>query len=245
MPTAAPYPPNFRSFLIVAPRFDPARAFATKADRIVIDLTSFQPGADEADILAHWQSSHPDRRPDVLLPTFASGNTEAAVALAVRLRATMILQSVTRGADVQRLDVLLRVKEAQHGSRRETGIVAILDEAGLMAASSLQRCSHRLTGLALQPADPMLDRQSDTARLRRAQLVLAARAANVLALDGPSPAEMPDEVRRECLDACRNGFSGALSRLESQVPVMNEVFEAAPQPETGRTSSKTSEPPSA
>jgi citrate lyase beta subunit len=233
-----------RSWLIL-PLAEPVPKLAAQADWIVVDLT--EPGSvllQAPAILEHRLASG-SQKLAALLPCHGEPHAQAAVALARRLRSSaVVLSAADGGADVQRLEVLLRVEEARSGDNAETAIIAMMSEAGLLAAASFQRSSSRLVAIGLRPAPPALDRQSIVARFARAQLILAARAAGVLAIDAASAAGDVDALGDECLEAFKNGFSGKLSCRPDQVETINDVFLDTIQPE-GRTSSNTSEPPSA
>lgn len=234
-----------RSWLIVEPSADAAEVRSAGADRIVLDLTGV-PGSWKmaAEFSEVWCDLYPDDRPDLLVPPFSSGDTEKGAELAVELNAkTILLTGVRSGADIQRLDVILRVAEARTGVvAGSTGIIALASSAGILAANSFERCSRRLRAIAWENQGNPL---SDTSRLVRATIGLAASAAGVTALDAASPTGDETAFRSECLTASENGFAGKLSRQYHQIPIINRIFADQVSPPVGRTISKTSEPPSA
>jgi citrate lyase subunit beta/citryl-CoA lyase len=233
------------SWLIVDPGSDMAANLATGADWIVLDLTApardrpRQDNGPEA-----WSNQAHRAKLAVLLPGMGEPHAQAATALAVQLEACAVCAPALAGADVQQLDGLLRVEEARAGIARKTAIMAFLDTMALADGRSFRRASRRLLGLAINP-HPALHRKSDVARFARAQLVLAAQAAGVLAIDSLSAVDEVDAFREDCMDARFNGFAGKLTRRRHQVGIINEVFGNESQAPEGRTSSNTSDPPSA
>lgn len=226
---------------ISAPSIEPAAACA---DRIVVD-----PGIVDSrqvpdalwrrwtkhlsiDTLALQISSHP------------AAQFETHAELAIRLGVSAVLLAGARnGAEVQRLDVLLRTAEICHG--REPGgigIIALADSAGILAAASFQRCSHRLLALGWQiDCAP----GSETGKLARATISLAAHAAGVPAIDAMSSAVEETDFQAECVAARQNGFAGKLCRNAVEVAIANRVFPDQPPAPAGRFISNMSEPPSA
>jgi citrate lyase subunit beta/citryl-CoA lyase len=206
-----------RSWLVVSQPPPPA----AEADRLVLDLTN-QPDLNAFSLSAEAAGGI-ERA--ALLPAASSPELEAMASVAVSAGcASVILSCAASGADVQRLDVLLRVVEAVAGTA-SLRIVALLDERGLLAAQSFQNCSTRLVALGLQTCSPH-DPTSDVARLSRAQLVLAARSANLHAIDTRSEQTDMESFRLECMDARRNGFDGKFTALPQQVAIINSVFAA-------------------
>ncbi|MGK6316787.1 hypothetical protein [Neorhizobium sp. DT-125] len=238
-------PLKTRSWLIVEPFTDAAAAHSSGADRILLDLTG--PSASWQAVSGFcrvWVDMEPDQPLSFLLPPFLSGRTEIAAERAVRAGAASVFLSGARnGAEVQRLDVALRVEEIRGGrAPGGTAIVALAHAAGMLAAASFERCSARLEGIGWEAqGDPF----SDTARLARATIGLAASAAGVVALDAVSPTDDDTAFRSECLTAQESGFAGKLSRQNRQIPIINHVFAGQASAPVGRTISKTSEPPSA
>lgn len=234
-------PWKIRSWLLVEPSADPAEILRSGADRIVADLT--EPVESWRPLNDFWRISAEAPTPlCVLLPPVTSARTEAAVELAVRAGTdSVLLEGARGGADVQHLDVLLRVAESKAGRPAyETSIVALADAAGILSAASFRCCSRRLTGLGWQVQGAAV---SDTVRLARGTVALAAAAARVMAVDAVSDETDEAGLRSECIAARNSGFQGKISRLISQIPTINQVF--SHQLPVGRIISKTSDPPSA
>jgi len=215
--------PKIRSWLIVGPSADMSTIHAAGADRLVLDLTgSPESWGAVAGFCKAWAELDPDQPPAFLLPSFASMRTEVAAEYAIRAGAVTVLLGGTRnGAEVQRLAVVLRVEELRCGRPPgSTAIVALADAAGILAAASFERCSERLLGLGWElDLDPL----SDTARLARAAIGLAASAIGVMAIDAVSPTGNTS-FQAECRIARENGFAGKLSRRFDQIQIINHVF---------------------
>ena len=235
-------PWKIRSWLLVHPSADPAEILGSAADRIVADLT----GPSESwqaleDLHGFWTQAPTPLC--VLLPPFSSGRTEAAVELAVRTEVDSVLLAGARsGADIQHLDVLLRVAEAKAGrSGSDTSIVALADAAGILAAKSFQRCSRRVSGLGWH-LEGVSSPSSDIVSFARGTVGLAAAAAGVMAVDTISDEADEAGLTSTCIAARNSGFHGKISRLTSEIPIINQIFsDQLP----GRVISKTSDPPSA
>ena len=236
-------PRKIRSWLLVHPSVDPAVILGSGADRIVADLTG-PPESWQAleDLHGFWAQAPTPLC--VLLPPFSSGRTEAAVEMAVRTGVDSVLLAGARsGADIQRLDVVLRVAEAKAGrSGSDTSIVALADAAGIIAAKSFQRCSRRFSGLGWH-VEGVFSPSSDIVSLARGTVGLAAAAAGVMAVDTISDDTDETGLTSACIAARDSGFHGTISRLTSQIPIINQVF--SDQLSAGRVISKTSDPPSA
>jgi citrate lyase subunit beta/citryl-CoA lyase len=235
-------PWKIRSWLLVHPSADPAEILGSAADRIVADLTG-PPESWQALEDHHGFWAQAPTPLCVLLPSFSSGRTEAAVELAVRTGVDSVLLAGARsGADIQHLDVLLRVAEAKAGrSGSDTSIVALADAAGILAAKSFQRCSRRVSGLGWH-VEGISSPSSDIVSLARGTVGLAAAAAGVMAVDAISDEADEAGLTSTCIAARNSGFHGKISRLTSEIPIINQIFsDQLP----GRVISKTSDPPSA
>ncbi len=189
----------------------------------VLDLTGSPDSWNAiADFCREWADLSPEDGLAFLLPAFSSARTDAAADIAVRHgAASVILSGARNGAEVQRLDMALRVTEIRSGSRPgEIAIAALADAAGILAAGSFERCSDRLKSIGWEGGhDPL----SDTARFAAAAMVLAASAAGMAAIDALSLIG-DATILPECERAKANGFSGKFCRSRDQVPIINRVF---------------------
>lgn len=153
--------------------------------------------------------------------------------------AGILLPKAAASSDIDHLSTKLRVHEAEHGlPDGATRILALITEtpAAVLAASTWQERHPRLTGLTWGAEDLSAEigaertrtesgQLTDVFRLARALTILAASATDVAALDTVF-VDFRDEdgLRRECLDAARDGFTGKMAIHPAQVPVINEAF---------------------
>ena len=73
--------------------------------------------------------------------------------------------------------------------------------------------------------DPLVEYPGDFWHFARVQVLTAARAGLIDAVDAPYPAyQDPDGYRRAALQASALGFDGKWAIHPSQVPLANEVF---------------------
>jgi citrate lyase subunit beta/citryl-CoA lyase len=134
---------------------------------------------------------------------------------------------------------MLRVHEAENGlDDGVTAIVAIITEtpAGLLSAATYREPHPRLAGLTWGAEDLSAaigatatrdehGRYSDVFRLARAMTILAASATEAAAIDTVF-VNFRDTValKRECLEAARDGFTAKMAIHPDQVPVINDAF---------------------
>lgn len=151
----------------------------------------------------------------------------------------IMLPKAVGGADVEKLSARLRVQEAEAGlPDGAIRILPIITEtaAGFFAAASFTDDLPRLAGVTWGAEDLSADvgaraardetgRYTDVFRLARAVTVLAAAKAETAAIDTVFVDFRDTEaLRRECLDAERDGFTGKMAIHPVQVPVINEAF---------------------
>lgn len=141
----------------------------------------------------------------------------------------VILPGPCRGADVQRLDVMLSAAEAVAGRAvGEMRIVALATDhpAGVLALDSFSGKSPRLLALGgagrrLAAALSLEDPAAEPIRQARGLLVLAAAAAGVAALaDSQSGPDFEAACHRDRAD----GFSGKIATTADEAAVINAVF---------------------
>jgi citrate lyase subunit beta/citryl-CoA lyase len=157
----------------------------------------------------------------------------------------IIVPKARRARDVWWVDVLLSQLEAKLGLRRRIGLEALIEESeGLSNASEIAASSSRLEALifgagdlsASQHArvdgnfDPQGEYPGDFWHYARYQVLTAARAAGIDAIDAPFPAYTdPDGYRRSARHASLLGFDGKWAVHPSQVQIANEVFAPSEQ----------------
>jgi citrate lyase subunit beta/citryl-CoA lyase len=152
----------------------------------------------------------------------------------------LIVPKVRTARDVWWVDVLLSQLEAKLGLARPIGLEVLIEEAeGLANALQIAQASPRLEALIFGAGDlsaslharvdgnfdPLVDYPGDFWHFARVQVLTAARAAQVDAIDAPYPAyQDPEGYRRAARQASALGFDGKWAIHPSQVPVANEVF---------------------
>jgi citrate lyase subunit beta/citryl-CoA lyase len=218
-------PSPARSWLLVAPT-QISTAAPSGADCAIVDLRG---AGDDPALLAAlqlWAKEGPAGSRAVRLPAASAPGFDEAVELAVEAGlATVFLSHASGGADVQKLEVVLRVQEAAL-ERPPLAVGALVSEAGLLAAQSFQRCSSRLFALGLDPDGVWQSRASDVARMARAQLVIAARAAGLSPLDTTPGDTVAKLFQAECAASRESGFTGKVAGRLDQVGIINSVFSA-------------------
>ena len=174
-----------------------------------------------------------------------TGLTDAVlVAIAPARRDAIMLPMAEGGASVVHADAKLAVREAL-GELSEGHIkilpIATETAASLFVAGTFAGASARLMGLTWGAEDLSADlgaranrdadgRFLDPYRLARALCLLGAAAATVPAIDTVHvDFRNAAGFRRECEEACRDGFSGKMAIHPAQVPIINEVFTPGPR----------------
>jgi citrate lyase subunit beta/citryl-CoA lyase len=138
--------------------------------------------------------------------------------------------------------VLLTQLEEDLGLSRPIGLEALIEEAeGLINAAEIARASPRLEALIFGAGDlsaslrarvdgnfdPQGDYPGDFWHFARMQVLSAARAAGIDAIDAPYPAYQDlTGYRRSAAHASLLGFDGKWAIHPDQVPVANDVFTA-------------------
>lgn len=156
----------------------------------------------------------------------------------------LIVPKVRRARDVWWVDVLLTQLETKLGLARPIGLEVLIEEAeGLANALDIARGSERLEALIFGAGDlsaslharvdgnfdPAVEYPGDFWHFARVQVLTAARAAMVDAVDAPYPAYRdPDGYRRAALQASALGFDGKWAIHPDQVAIANEVFSPTP-----------------
>ena len=169
-----------------------------------------------------------------------TGLTDADLdAIAAAKPDAIMLPKAEGGASVIHADAKLAVREAQHGL--PDGSIKILPiatetAASLFAAGTFAGASARLIGLTWGAEDLSADIGAQANRDAQGNFLDLYRLARVLCLAGAAAATVPaidtvyvdfrnaDGFRRECEQACRDGFAGKMAIHPAQVPIINEVF---------------------
>ncbi len=157
----------------------------------------------------------------------------------------LIVPKVRRARDVWWVDVLLTQLETKLGLAQPIGLEVLIEEAeGLANALEIAQASERLEALIFGAGDlsaslharvdgnfdPVVEYPGDFWHFARVQVLTAARAGMVDAVDAPFPAyEDPEGYRRSALQASALGFDGKWAIHPAQVPIANEVFSPTPE----------------
>jgi citrate lyase subunit beta / citryl-CoA lyase len=152
----------------------------------------------------------------------------------------LIVPKARSARDVWWVDVLLTQLETKLGLQKRIALEVLIEESeGLANAVEIARSSSRLEAIifgagdlsASQRArvdgnfDPISDYPGDFWHFARAQVLTAARAAGIDAIDAPYPAYKDlDGYRRAAMHASLLGFDGKWAIHPDQIAVANEVF---------------------
>jgi citrate lyase subunit beta / citryl-CoA lyase len=217
------------------------------ADAIIIDLEDSVAPERKAAAREHAAAflagaAQRPARPRLLVRVngLATGLTDADLDAVIAGRPDAImLPKAEGGASIMHADAKLATREALAGlPDGHVKIVAIATETAqsLFVAGTYRAASPRLTALTWGAEDLSAElgaqanrdaqgRFLDPYRLARALCIAGAAAAGVAAIDTVYvDFRNSDGFRRECEDACRDGFSGKLAIHPAQVPIINEVF---------------------
>jgi len=154
----------------------------------------------------------------------------------------LIVPKARSARDIWWVDVLLTQLEEDLGLSRPIGLEALIEEAeGLVNAAEIARASPRLEALIFGAGDlsaslrsrvdgnfdPQGDYPGEFWHFARMQVLAAARAAGIGAIDAPYPAYRDlTGYRRAATQASLLGFDGKWAIHPDQVPVAHDVFTA-------------------
>jgi citrate lyase subunit beta / citryl-CoA lyase len=169
-----------------------------------------------------------------------SGHAEADLDAVVGAKPDGILLPKAEGpAAIQHLSALIAVREAENDiPEGQLRIHALAAEtaAGVLNLNGYRGASARLEALSWGGEDLAADlgaarnrgddgHYTDVFRLARSMTLLAAAAAQIMAIDTVfTDFRDMEGLERECLAAERDGFSGKLAIHPAQVEVINRVF---------------------
>jgi citrate lyase subunit beta/citryl-CoA lyase len=151
----------------------------------------------------------------------------------------IMLPKAEGGASVAHADAKLAVREARCGlPDGHIKILALATEtaAALFLAGTFAGASARLCGLTWGAEDLSAELGAQANRDAAGRFLDPYRLARTLCLAGAAAARVPaldtvyvdfrnaDGFRRECEEACRDGFVGKLAIHPAQVPIINAVF---------------------
>jgi citrate lyase subunit beta/citryl-CoA lyase len=152
----------------------------------------------------------------------------------------LIVPKVRSARDVWWVDVLLQQLETKLGLSTRIGLEVLIEDAeGLARALEIAQSSDRLEALIFGAGDlsaslharvdgnfdPVVAYPGDFWHYARAQVLTAARAGLIDAIDAPYPDYTdPEGYGRSATAASALGFDGKWAIHPSQVPIANEVF---------------------
>jgi citrate lyase subunit beta/citryl-CoA lyase len=169
-----------------------------------------------------------------------TGLTDADLdAVAQALPDAIMLPKAEGGASVIHADAKLAVREAKYGL--PDGAIKILPiatetAAALFVAGTFAGASARLLALTWGAEDLSADIGAQANREAQGRFLDPYRLARTLCLAGAAAAGVPaidtvyvdfrnsDGFRRECEEACRDGFLGKMAIHPAQVPIINDAF---------------------
>ena len=223
------------------------KAMTSGADALIIDLEdsiALDGKAKARDSAAVFlkDAAASAKRPYLMVRVngLQTGLTDADLdAIAPARPDAIMLPKAEGGAAVVHADVKLAVREAQCGlSDGHVKILPIATEtaAAMFVAGTFAGASARLMGLTWGAEDLSAELGAQANRDAEGRFLDPYQLARTLCLVGASVAGVPaiDTVfvdfrdsagfRRECEEACRDGFVGKMAIHPAQVPIINDVF---------------------
>jgi citrate lyase subunit beta / citryl-CoA lyase len=173
------------------------------------------------------------------------GDIEEVVSGAREHLDVIIVPKARTARDVWWVDVLLTQLETELGLGKRIGLEVLIEEAeGLANAAEIARSSDRLEAIIFGAGDlsaslrsrvdgnfdPVGEYEGDFWHYARVQVLTAARAAGIDAVDSPYPAYLDlAGYRKSAERASLLGFDGKWAIHPGQIPVANEVFSPTPR----------------
>lgn len=223
------------------------KAMASGADAVIVDLEDSiaperKPQARDACLEFLKANSGKADRPRLLVRIngLDTGMTDDDLDVIVTGRPdAVVFPKAEGGGTVVHLDAKLRAREAIAGVPEgsiEILAQAVESAAGLFAAGTYKDASKRLTGLTWGPEDLSAELGAESNRDEHGLLTEPYRLARNLCLYGAAAAKLPaietvyvdfrnsEGLRRDTIEARRDGFTGRLAIHPAQVAIINEVF---------------------
>jgi citrate lyase subunit beta / citryl-CoA lyase len=224
-----------------------AKAMTSGADALIVDLEdsiALDGKAQARQRAAAFlkEATAVARRPYLMVRVngLQTGLTDADLdAIAPGKPDAIMLPKAEGGAAVMHADAKIAVREALSGL--PDGAIKILPIAtetavALFLMGTFTGASPRLIGLTWGAEDLSAELGANANRDAQGRFLDPYRLARALCLAGAAAAQVPaiDTVyvdfrdqngfRRECEEACRDGFAGKMAIHPAQVPIVNEVF---------------------
>ena len=223
------------------------KAMTSGADALIIDLEDSialegKPKARQSAAAFLKEVMPGAARPYILVRVngLQTGFTDADLdAIAPAKPDAIMLPKAEGGASVIHADAKVAVREAQNAlPDGHIKILPIATEtaAAMFLAGTFAGSSKRLTGLTWGAEDLSAELGAQANRDKEGNFLDPYRLARALCIAGAAAASIPpidtvyvdfrntDGLRRECQEACRDGFTGKMAIHPAQVPIINEVF---------------------
>ncbi|MFY9897889.1 MAG: CoA ester lyase [Xanthobacteraceae bacterium] len=223
------------------------KAMSSGADALIVDLEDSitldgKTHAREAAVAFLKNAMTNATRPYLMVRVngLQTGLTDADLdAIAPAKPDAIMLPKAEGGAALVHADAKLAVREAQNDlADGHIKILPIATEtaAALFLVGTFAGASARLIGMTWGAEDLSAELGARTNRDEQGRFLDPYRLARSLCLAGAAAAAVPaiDTVfvdfrndvgfRRECEEACRDGFVGKMAIHPAQVPIINEVF---------------------
>ncbi len=235
-------PPLRRSFLFVPGSEERklAKAPSLGADAVILDLEDGVAATRKAEaraLVSRFLRAPASRECEWLIRLNGWGSPEFEADLAASLRAdpdALVIPKVEGPEILQRVEA--RLAEAERASPRPGGSLALFAQIesarGILNAPAIATASPRLAGLMLGHVDLSANLGIRAGRAgggiihhARCQIVLAARAAGVDAVDTIYlNIQDYDGLKAEAEQAAALGFTGKLAIHPAQLPILHEAF---------------------
>ena len=223
------------------------RAMTSGADALIVDLEDSialdgKTRARDSAAAFLQEAAASANRPYLMVRVngLQTGLTDADLdAVAAAKPDAIMLPKAEGGASVIHADAKLAVREARGGlPDGHIKILPIATEtaAALFVASTFAGASARLIGLTWGAEDLSAELGAHANRDAQGRWLDPYRLARVLCLAGAAAADVPaidtvyvdfrdtEGFRLECVEACRDGFTGKMAIHPAQVPIINEAF---------------------
>ncbi len=216
-----------------------SKALGLKADGLILDLEdsvsiekkmSARQFVAEA-LVSQWFG---EKEKIVRINALATELAGADIALAVRGKPdTILLPKVERAEEIHAYDDLVgEAEEAASIEQGSIGLVAMIESPlGIINVEAIARASKRVNGLLFGAADFTRETRGaiTSGRLELAyplmRLLIAARAANIDALDTPAfDISDRDALEKEARQAKNMGYDGKAAIHPGQLEIINEIF---------------------
>jgi citrate lyase subunit beta / citryl-CoA lyase len=227
------------------------KAMACGADALIVDLEDSialdgktRARESAAEFLKEVMAKTPRPYMMVRVNGLQTGLTDADLdAIAPTKPDAIMLPKAEGGASVIHADAKLAVREAianMPDSHIKILPIATETAASLFVAGTFAGTSKRLIGLTWGAEDLSAELGAQANRGAEGRFLDPYRLARTLCLAGAAAARVPaidtvyvdfrnsDVFRRECEEACRDGFTGKMAIHPAQVPIINDVFTPSP-----------------